>query len=54
MKSKGNARVGMSGSGIFRKGEIPYYVDNLFYESFGMSCDEVLETLKKSDFFEHE
>ncbi len=32
--------------------EIPYGVDNLFYESFGMSCDEVFEALKKSDFFE--
>ena len=27
------------------KGEIPYRVDNGFYETFGMSYDEVLESL---------
>lgn len=34
------------------KGEIPYIVDNMFYECFGMSYDEVFEALRKSDFFE--
>ena len=29
---------------------VPYYVDNLFYESFGMSCDEFFETLMKREF----
>ena len=24
---------------------IPYQVDNAFYESFGMSCDELFESL---------
>jgi len=24
-------------------GEIPYGLDNLFYEKFGMSCEEVLK-----------
>ena len=33
----------------FVKGEIPYQVDNLFYESFGMSCDEVFELLLKRE-----
>ena len=23
--------------------EVPYALDNLFYENFGMSCDEVLK-----------
>ena len=27
------------------KGEMPYQVDNGFYETFGMSYDEVLESL---------
>ena len=27
------------------KGEMPYQVDNVFYETFGMSYDEVLESL---------
>jgi hypothetical protein len=27
------------------KGEIPYRVDNKFYETFGMSYDEVVESL---------
>jgi hypothetical protein len=26
-----------------RTGEIPYALDNLFYENFGMSYDEVLK-----------
>ena len=25
------------------QGEIPYGLDNLFYENFGMSCEEVLK-----------
>ena len=31
------------------KGEISYQMDNLFYESFGMSCDEVFEALIKKE-----
>ena len=27
------------------KGTVPYNVDNMFYETFGMSYDEVLESL---------
>ena len=27
------------------KGETPYQMDNMFYETFGMSYDEVLESL---------
>ena len=27
------------------KGETPYQMDNVFYETFGMSYDEVLESL---------
>ena len=45
-----------SGGGLpqrgFVKGEVPYYIDNMFYESFGMSSDEFFEALKKNDFFE--
>ena len=52
MKSKGNIIGLKSGLDLLEKGVIPYYVDNLFYESFGMSCDEVFEALKKNDFFE--
>ena len=28
-----------------KKGEIPYHVDNMFYETLGMSYDEVFESL---------
>ena len=52
MQRKSNIIEGISLSGALEKGGIPYYVDNMFYESFGMSCDEVLESLKKNDFFE--
>ena len=52
MQRKSNTFGGKILLGGSRKGEIPYPVDNLFYESFGMSCDEVFEALKKSDFFE--
>ena len=52
MQRKSNIIEGISLSGALEKGGIPYYVDNLFYDSFGMSCDEVFEALKKSDFFE--
>ena len=31
------------------KGEISYQMDNLFYETFGMSCDEVFEALINHD-----
>ena len=27
------------------KGDIPYHVDNMFYETLGMSHDEVFESL---------
>lgn len=30
------------------KGEIPYALDNLFYENFGMSCEEVLKNCCRS------
>ena len=52
MQRNSNTIVRIFGRGRSEKGEIPYYVDNLFYDSFGMSCDEVFEALKKSDFFE--
>ena len=41
-------RIKTEGESLFQglgKDEIPYQVDNVFYESFGMSCDEVLESL---------
>ena len=34
----------------FVKGEIPYQVDNLFYEIFGMSADEIIHALRESPF----
>jgi hypothetical protein len=49
MKAKGSTIERESASGGFIKGEIPYRVDNLFYESFGMSCDEVFELLMKRE-----
>ena len=52
MQQKNSVTAEFFRSGIFRKGEIPYQVENLFYESFGMSSDEVFEALKDSDFFE--
>ena len=51
MKAKGSTIERESASGGFIKGEIPYRVDNLFYESFGMSCDEVFELLMKRETF---
>lgn len=30
------------------QGEIPYGLDNLFYENFGMSCEEVLKNCCRS------
>ena len=27
------------------KGKVPYHVDNMFYETFGMSYDEVFKSL---------
>ena len=50
MYRKTTAFEGKSLPWCSQKGEIPYHVDNLFYESFGMSCDEVFETLMKRDF----
>ena len=52
MQRKSNTIEGISLFGALGKGDIPYYVVNMFYESFGMSCDEVFESLKKNDFFE--
>ena len=52
MQWKNNTTGGALSQGNFIKGEIPYYVDNMFYESFGMSSDEVFEVLRKNDFFE--
>ena len=52
MKRKNDAIMGKSLIGEQEKACVPYYVDNIFYASFGMSCDEVFESLKKSDFFE--
>jgi hypothetical protein len=49
MRQKSNTLKGNSFTEGFVKGEIPYYVDNLFYESFGMSCDEVFEVLMKRE-----
>lgn len=49
MKSKSTQTERKSAVGSFTKGEIPYHVDNLFYESFGMSCDEVFELLMKRE-----
>ena len=52
MQRKTNTFGGESHPVGYIKGEIPYYVDNLFYESFGMSSDEFFEAMRKSDFFE--
>jgi hypothetical protein len=30
------------------QGKIPYSLDNLFYENFGMSCEEVLKNYGNS------
>lgn len=49
MKRKSSTIEVKTAVGDFVKGEIPYYVDNLFYESFGMSCDEVFELLMKRE-----
>ena len=27
------------------RGDVPYHVDNMFYETFGMSYDEVFKSL---------
>ena len=52
MQWKNNTSAGGNLAIGFVKGEIPYYVDNLFYESFGMSSEEFFEALKKNDFLE--
>ena len=49
MKRKNSTTEGKSPIVGFVKGEIPYQVDNLFYESFGMSSDEVFELLMKRE-----
>ena len=52
MKRKSSTFEGISLLGTLGRGDIPYQVDNLFYECFGMSSDEVFESLAKSDFTE--
>jgi hypothetical protein len=52
MKRESNTTEGFSLSSTLGRGGLPYKVDNMFYETFGMSCDEVFESLGKSDFFE--
>ena len=52
MQRKSNTIDRFSFFGHLAKGDVPYQMDNIFYESFGMSCDDVFETLKSCDFFE--
>jgi hypothetical protein len=45
MRRKRSSPDEMSLLSGLEKGRMPYRVDNMFYETFGMSYDEVLESL---------
>jgi hypothetical protein len=45
MRRKRSKPDEMSQLSGLEKGRMPYRVDNMFYETFGMSYDEVLESL---------